>query len=57
MEEQEAYCVKFVFVEDGRERETSWIGPASSKEAAEQTARKWFGFEEDGIEVLSCEVS
>lgn len=50
------YTVKFTFIENGHTCKTAWSGSASSRDAAVRAAREWFGFDKDGIEVLSVEV-
>ena len=48
--------VEFEFIENGRKCRTSWGGECYSAAEAERTAREWFGFDKDGIEVLSVKV-
>ncbi len=50
------YIVKFEFIENGHKCKTAWGGMCKSAKDAEATAREWFGFEQDGIEVVSVKV-
>ena len=53
---KKSYKVDFEFIENGRKCRTSWGGSCYSAAEAERTAREWFGFDKDGIEVLSVKV-
>lgn len=50
------FLITFKFIENNHECKTSWTGTAVSESAAVDHAKAWFGFEEDGIEVISMDV-
>lgn len=53
---KKSYMVEFEFIENGRKCKTAWGGSCKSAKEAENTAREWFGFDKDGIEVVSVKV-
>ena len=54
---KKSYMVEFVFIENGHKCKTAWGGSCLSAVEAEKTARDWFGFDKDGIEVISVKVT
>jgi hypothetical protein len=46
------YTVKFRFIENGSEKVTYWAAPALTPQDAINRAYEWFGFRQDGIQVL-----
>lgn len=52
------YMVEFDFIENGRKCHVAYLGPSARSEAeAVKTAREWYGFDKDNIEVVKTTVT
>lgn len=50
------FTIRFTFIENGHECQTTWSGMGRNRNDAIREAREWFGFDKDGIKVTKTEV-
>lgn len=50
------FIINFTFIENGHTCRTVWSGIGRNRADAIRTAREWFGFDKDRIEVTNTEV-